>query len=474
MSGEGLRMRTSRALLLRVVTVGIAISVLGGLVAAAPGLRELWRSAAGQVPAASAAGEENAGRRARLDGPDTLALPADVVQALGVRTAEVKQATRPRPLPPLAGSLALDANCLVRVHARFAGEVVEIGTTSNHEADSRSAGPTEFRPLRGGDRVRKGQLLAVVWSKDLGEKKSELVDAVSRLRLDRELLGRLQESFTRGVVPERSLREQERNVEADLIAVARAERTLRAWRLTDEEIEAVRAEAEAIRKDPNRRGREDKDWARVEVRSPQDGTILEKNVTVGDLVDTSTDLFKVADLSRLSVWVHVYEETLPALQALPRPIPWTIRLKAVPDAPPLRGTADHIGAVIDPNQHTALVTGHVDNADGLLRAGQFVTATVEVPPAPDEVEVPAAALVEDGRASTVFVLAESGQTHFTARRVAVARRFHDVVYVRSRPSAEDAAQGVQSLRPGEQVVSSGAVVLKGALEELQSGARETP
>src|SRR5262249_17887412 len=158
-----------------------------------------------------------------------------------------------------------------------------------------------FRPLRFGDGVRKGQLLAVVWSKDLGEKKSELVDAVSRLKLDQEILQQLKEGYSSGVTPERSLREQERNVESDLIALARAERTLRAWRLTDAEIEAIKAEAEAIRKDPNKRGREDKDWARVEVRAPQDGTILEKNVTVGDIVDTAADLFKIADLNRLSV-----------------------------------------------------------------------------------------------------------------------------------------------------------------------------
>ena len=40
------------------------------------------------------------------------------------------------------------------------------------------------RPLRHGDKVTVKQLLAVIWSKDLGEKKSELVDALSQLRLD--------------------------------------------------------------------------------------------------------------------------------------------------------------------------------------------------------------------------------------------------------------------------------------------------
>src|SRR5262245_62165354 len=62
-----------------------------------------------------------------LGRPDTLRLPADVARRLGVQTAKVEKATRPR-LLTLAGSLALDANRLARVHARFGGEVVEIGT----------------------------------------------------------------------------------------------------------------------------------------------------------------------------------------------------------------------------------------------------------------------------------------------------------------------------------------------------------
>jgi len=46
------------------------------------------------------------------------------------------------------------------------------------------------------------------------------------------------------------------------------------------------------------------------------GVILEKNFTVGDIVDTTHDMFKIADLSRLGVMANVYEEDLPKLVAL--------------------------------------------------------------------------------------------------------------------------------------------------------------
>ena len=53
-----------------------------------------------------------------------------------------------------------------------------------------------------------------------------------------------------------------------------------------------------------------------------------------------------------------------------------------------RGEFDQIGRIIDPNQHTALVMGWVDNAQGQLRVGQFITATIDLPTGQHEVAVP--------------------------------------------------------------------------------------
>src|SRR5207244_9627296 len=63
--------------------------------------------------------------------PGTLQVPADVVQSLGVKTAPVKPAGESRRLAPLNGSLALDPDHLAHVHARFAGEVVEVARLEN-------------------------------------------------------------------------------------------------------------------------------------------------------------------------------------------------------------------------------------------------------------------------------------------------------------------------------------------------------
>ena len=82
------------------------------------------------------------------------------------------------------------------------------------------------RPVSFGDFVKKGQLLTVIWSKELGEKKSELIESLAQLHTDETKLKRLEELLVKGAVPEATVLEARRSVESDLIAVARSERTL--------------------------------------------------------------------------------------------------------------------------------------------------------------------------------------------------------------------------------------------------------
>jgi membrane fusion protein, heavy metal efflux system len=392
--------------------------------------------------------------------PDTLRLPADVIKRMGVRTCTAEPGTEPTPLE-LSGTLILDNNRFSHVHARFPGEIVEVGKCEE-----------TGRPLDFGDAVRKGQLLVVLWSQDLGEKKSELADAASQLRLDQESLDRLTKALAEGAVSEQSLRESQRRVEADRIADARALRTLQAWRVPKEEIDAVYAEAEQsrLRKDRARQ-QQVQQWARLEIHAPLDGVVLERNAVQGDLADTSVDLFMIADLTRLRVIAHAYEEDLPTLDNLAEDQRrWSIRVGADPKHEFQSGRFDRIGRIIDPNQHTALVMGWVDNSRGRLRVGQFITARIDVSQRAPEVAIPAAAMIEQGSRQIVFVRPDPHDERFVLRRVAVSRRTAERVFVRTEVSGAQRGEGIRPLKPGEQVVSSGVVQLASTLTMLQAEA----
>jgi cobalt-zinc-cadmium efflux system membrane fusion protein len=393
----------------------------------------------------------------------TVDISPRVAELTGVTTAVASEPTKPRVLQ-LRGSLALDVNRLVHVHARFPGQIVHLELIEETIVASPTA-PKVKRTLNFMDHVTKGQKLGEIWSKELGEKKSELVDALVRLRIDQRNLSYLQDLLRKGATAEKTVREGERLVEVGAIAVAKAERTLRSWTLTDEEIQEVKDEADRIHKGGAREARQDETWATVDVISAIDGTIVEKNVVEGDLVNADSDLFKIADLSVLSAWARVYEEDLPILHSMPKPITWKLKLSSNPQATPILGTIDRIGEIIDPNEHMALMAGLVKNPNGQLHAGQFITAEVELPVEPDVVEIPTRALVEDGDESVVFVKPDLQVTRFTMRRVAVVRRTFDFVYIRSRLTPEQLKEGIEELHEGEHVLAAGALELKAALQE---------
>src|SRR5207247_3636078 len=131
------------------------------------------------------------------------------------------------------------------------------------------------------------------------------------------------------------------------------------------------------------------EWARVEVRAPYAGVVLERNVAPHDIVDTLTDLFKIGRLDQLLVYCNAYEESLPGLLSLPpEKRCWKVRLsKPDPQVGELDGAIERIRDILDPTTQTVFVVGRVNNPDGRLKAGQFVTATVPMPAPPGTVTI---------------------------------------------------------------------------------------
>ncbi len=429
-----------------------------------------WNKAEGAEPTVRLESVYTA--RAVPGDPDGLELSPAVVEVMKVRTEPVTKATAHRPLE-LAGSLALDPDKINRVRSRFPGEVIEI-------ADTTVAAPTGTtrRPWEFGDHITKGQLLGVLYSSSLGEKKSELVDDISQLRLDQENLEGIEALWKRGGTTEVVVRQARRNVEQDRIAIAKVERTLTTWQVSDEEIDEVRKEADKVIARGGERDKEkEKRWARVDLLSRIDGTVLEKNISVGEIVDTTTVLFQIADMRTMKVWVNVPEEDLPALRAAQdaqakegKKLTWRVTFPSDPNLPPAEGEIVAISPLIDPTQHTAIMMGWVNNDKGYLRSSQFVKATIELSAPKNTVSVPTAAVLEDGTESVVLVQPDPTKNIYTLKRVIVTQRFSDRIHVRAPVSAEEKKQGYSGLEPGELVVTQSALEMRSALDDVKAKA----
>lgn len=381
-----------------------------------------------------------------------LVIPRSLADSMVLRSEPVRSARSPLPLR-LRGQLALDPARLVHVASRFGGEVVRV---SDHGVSK--------APLRVGQTVKQGELLAEIWSKEVGEKKSDLVDALSQFYLHESLFRKVKKLDSTGAIAQRAIEEMQRTYEADWIQVERARRTLISWRIPEEELTAIEQEAKRIHAEAQAGPKAestspssdfDPKWADLQVRSPIGGTILERNLTVGDIVDSNVDLFKVADLSRLLVITSLYEDDLPALLAIaPDRRTWTLHIDG---RPPIPNGIEVVGNVVDPSQHTVVVQGSLDNSDGALRIGQFVEAVVPLAPPDDVWELSPDALIDQGAAASVFVARSADLTRWELCPVAVKRRTASIAWVTREGSR---------LTEGDQVLVRGCLPLADTYREL--------
>jgi membrane fusion protein, heavy metal efflux system len=402
-----------------------------------------------------------------------------------VRAVEIQQgsgasvAVAQRPSPNmkrlvLPGTTALEPTKLVRMRARFApARVVEVGRVWVFAPSSKRP---EHRELTAGDKVKKGDLLAVLYSADVVSKRDELLDDLVQLELDQRILDHIEKN--RQAVPDVYYLTQLRTVQGDRTEVARALENLKMWDIPQEEIEALFAEAKKlsadkdawlktpeaqwVRRDGQTKGAEARrhkearsPWGLISLRAPIDGVIVERSLHLDEMVvDNTINLFQIADLSRLLVLANCPEDSLASLEVLRgNERRWTVRASGADLSAGIEGSIEEIDYAIDPVQHTAVIKGHIENPGGQIRLGQYVKVTVNVPLPDDVVEIPVDALLEDGKQSLVFVMSDNAGHEYTKRRVKVIERLEHKVLVRTTPIPKEeqptAAEAEQRLLPIE-------------------------
>ncbi len=207
-----------------------------------------------------------------------------------------------------------------------------------------------------------------------------------------------------------------------------------------------------------------------------------------------TPLFRIADLSSMMINVNFNEEFLPVLQPLfaqredLSQFHWKVKLETMPDVPVLDLPILRVAPSLNPDQHTATVIGRIENPvkdrdgqDCHLVVGQFLTATVLIPPGADHVAIPTDALNEVNGESLVFVCRRLDPPEFEQRRVVVVRRSRLTTLVKGelskeeqQTSEEEVRQGRRPfgvVRPGEVLVTRGVTEMTDALDQLISKAR---
>ena len=123
--------------------------------------------------------------------------------------------------------------------------------------------------------------MAIISSKEVAEKKRELMTALAKVASDKQAIERLR-GREKGPSHEGPAVEADRQYKADLAAVEGIERTLHSWQISEEEIAVVREASGRVR--PVAAGGElkvDSSWGDVRVLAPFDGVVLERQCQGG-------------------------------------------------------------------------------------------------------------------------------------------------------------------------------------------------
>jgi cobalt-zinc-cadmium efflux system membrane fusion protein len=301
--------------------------------------------------------------------------------------------------------------------------------TFDEDHTQRVASPIDGRALsllvKLGDKVRVGQPLIELASPNVGQVQADAQKATSDLAVAEKSLERVNKLKVEGAIAEKEVSQVESEHRKARSDYARAAAQLKSL--------GVSAIDPAVG---------------VALRAQVAGTIVERNVLVGQEVraDQATPLLTVSNLDTVWVQGDAYEQDL-SLVAVGDDV--TIRVPAYPGQT-FPGKVAYVGDVVDPATRTVKVRCVADNKSRKLKPEMF--AKVDVLNAPDRklVLVPAQAVLNEGE-KTIVIVASEGNV-FRARRVDVG------------PEAEGRVRVLDGLRPGEKIVTDGAIFMKRELD----------
>lgn len=281
-----------------------------------------------------------------------------------------------------------------------------------------------------GDRVKEGNRLLLLDSPAFGEAQLEYRKARNVVSVTEKALERAQALLDRGAIGAGEQQRREADFENARADLHEAEEKLHLLGMTEREIERLAAKTL-----PHA------EVAQVSLRAPFRGEVIERNATVGEVIDPNKTLFTVADLS--TVWVRA---DFPEQQAGRLQTGQTIevRVSAYPDTT-FRGTITYVGAVIDPATRTVMARADVSNPDGRLRPEMFAEVLL-VTGEQSVLSVPRTAVQQMGNRQVAFVVREPRR--FESREVTLGQASSEYIQV------------VTGLAAGDEVVTQGSYALK--------------
>ncbi|MEI6143676.1 MAG: efflux RND transporter periplasmic adaptor subunit, partial [Mariniphaga sp.] len=283
--------------------------------------------------------------------PDAIQFTPEAAQLANVLTTVV---TRDKPVKEvrLYGKVQADERLLQNQVAYFPGRVEKLMVNFTGEV------------------VRKGQVLASIYSPELITAQQELLEATKSKQAQPEIYQAAKEK-------------------------------LRQWKLTVPQISAIENSGNV--------------QSNLEVVSTVNGIVTARKINNGDYVSQGMVLYEVADLSRVWVLFDAYESDL---QFIDKGNQLEFTIQALPGTS-FSGTIIFIDPVIDPVNRVAKVRVEVNNTGGKLKPEMFANGIVKanLDAWRDQLVIPRSAVLWTGKRSVVYVKQTGNEAVFKIREI---------------------------------------------------------
>jgi cobalt-zinc-cadmium efflux system membrane fusion protein len=315
----------------------------------------------------------------------------------------------------LPGEVVLNEDRKAHIVPRIAGVVKEVRKTL-------------------GDTVKQGEVMAIIESRELADAKAEYLAAQEKVSLAQAKYSREEGLWKKKISSEQEYLDARQELAEARIALRSAEQKLFALGLSRDQLKQVPQHA-------------DSSLTRFEIVAPFPSTVIEKHISLGEMLKDDAECFLVADTSTVWVNINIYQKDIASIRKGQRVL---ISLGEDGGGQEAEGQIAYVEPLVKEETRTALARVILPNQKGNWRPGMFVTAKVAVDSSSAPIVIPNSALQTIEDKQVVFVQTDEG---FEPRPVVAGRATNGGVEITS------------GLAAGEKYVSKGTFTLKAQISK---------
>jgi len=278
-----------------------------------------------------------------------------------------------------------------------------------------------------GDTVRRGEVMAIIESRELADVRASFHAALERVELAESNYNREERLWKKKITAEQDYLDAKKALAEARIELASAEQKLLSLGFSTKYLKDLPHDSNET-------------LTKYEIIAPFDGKVIEKDITLGEVLREDKVAFVVADLSTVWVDLSIYQKDLPFVKQGQR-----VLISAGQGIPDAEGVISYLGPIVAEETRTALARVTLPNKEGQWRPGLFVTACLVEEEMAVPLLIPKSAIQNLEGEICVFIYSPEG---FKPKSVTVGR------------TNKTHTEVITGLNVGQRYVAEGAFELK--------------